>query len=1105
MGLHQLVRVGRRIQTKITNISLAAILSMSGLAGSAPLFLTQKAAAAGVTDHVVINEIVSSLSSGTEWVELYNPTPNPVDISDWRLRHNSASTNFGGVFDQGTIIAPHSYYVHESTVSVLPDGGATLHLCVNNACSTDVDTVTYPALTSAESYGRLYNAASTLQIFSSPTKNANNLSPAATLSSTYVVEGGSGTDCTDVLPCGSINSAIARTSIGGTVNVAAGRYQEDVNINKAVTALGAGAESTRIVGTTGNASPLFFSSNNATVSGFTITHEYTSAELDAWTFNNNGVTFGQLTSGNVLEYSTVSLNRNGVYLNNSTGNIIRNNTITNNRTGINMTNGLAGTQITGNTISENWTVGLVSYYSGIPTDYSLLTVSGNTFDNNWYSEVLVKDTSSSTGTLNVTGNTFTDNPVTYTTSANASLNEPGFSAQKPVELEGSAVKPTDDLPTLRIYNNPSVSLQYDLPKTLNVGSGHPYSTIQSAITDASSGDTISVGPGTYTETVNVNKSLNILGAQSGVDARARSTQSETVMNAAGGAFSVTANNVSIDGFTIQGATGAPLGTGISLGNSTSGVQVRNNIIENNVFGLYLNGQNQTVEQNLFQNNNQPGSATGDAIYSDHGLQNSVVENNLFTGHSSAAIVVAGASNSNISFSNNELQNDNSVVFFNSLSVLIEDNHITNTDGSAIFLGGGNNGVTIHGNVIVGDNGSPSTGISISNSSTSPNQNVDITGNTMTGRGRGINLAAGSYSGTLDVNLNSLVGNNLASTNAVEINNAAGVTINANNNWWGSNLGPSSSLFLGSVTADSWCADDTCTPPFLSASGGITTLPADEPIDLSGLLAVSGNTATVEFPNANNVVVTTATSTGSVTVQIEKGTVVQSSSTWDGIITPPTVQSSSSVSVPTTSGFVTTVATVIEVGSSEETLTFDNPVRLFIPGQGNSKIGFIRAGEATFNEITTPCLDDTLAGAIAAIIGNGECKVKVGNDMVVWTKHFTKFVTYTTAPTPVSGGSSAGNTGSASSASSTTTAKPAFTPAFAAAATDVLGSTSTAPQTSSTNTGVQASVAQAKAPLKSSSGKVLGLNWYWWVVILAAAGAALYGIYRMADTTERTRR
>jgi parallel beta-helix repeat protein len=271
-----------------------------------------------------------------------------------------------------------------------------------------------------------------------------------------------GGDGTWLKPYNSIQTGISNVGVNGTVSVAAGTYNENVVLNKQATVQGAGEATTKIVATDGNATPVTFSSNNATLDGFTITHEYTSTELTAWNFNNNGVAFGQFTTGNTLSNSTVSLSRNGVYFNRSQGNKVIDNTITNNRTGINMTNTVNDTQITGNTISDNWTIGLVMYSATptLATDLSTVTVSGNTFDQNWYSEILIKDAPLFTGTLNVTNNTFTDAPVTYSTSSSAALNEPGFAALQPVSLGGTAVKPAQELPTLRIYNAGDAAFDY---------------------------------------------------------------------------------------------------------------------------------------------------------------------------------------------------------------------------------------------------------------------------------------------------------------------------------------------------------------------------------------------------------------------------------------------------------------------------------------------------------------------------------------------------------------------------------------------------------------------------------------------------------------------
>lgn len=322
----------------------------------------------------------------------------------------------------------------------------------------------------------------------------------------------------------SINAAIAGVEAGVTINVAEGKYHEDVVVNKAVTIIGAGADKTRIVATDGNKTALTFAADNATVSGFTITHEYTEDELAEWIFNNNGVIFNQRTTGNILRECTVSLNRNGIYLNNCQGNSIIDNVISNNRTGINMANNVDDTVISGNEIAENWTVGLVYYsLSDKPesqTDFSTVTVEDNTFDGNWYSEILLKDAPLSTGDLDVTDNEFTDDPVTYSTSSNPELNEPAFKDQKPDAegIGGDAKKPDKDIPTLRIYNCGDVRLIYDEVLTLNVGENERYQTLEAALADARDGDIINIcGDISLDDAVVIDKAVLIDGNGYSID------------------------------------------------------------------------------------------------------------------------------------------------------------------------------------------------------------------------------------------------------------------------------------------------------------------------------------------------------------------------------------------------------------------------------------------------------------------------------------------------------------------------------------------------------------------------------------------------------------
>src|SRR4029450_4800383 len=115
-----------------------------------------------------------------------------------------------------------------------------------------------------------------------------------------------------------------------------------------------------------------------------------------------------------------------------------------------------------------------------------------------------------------------------------------------------------------------------------------FASIQKGVATVEVGGTINVRAGTYNELVQVNKTITLRGAQAGVDARTRpgTPASEAII---GNSAYFTANNVVIDGFTLQGGDNAgDFGAGLYLLPTASGYQVLNNIIQNNTFGLYLN-------------------------------------------------------------------------------------------------------------------------------------------------------------------------------------------------------------------------------------------------------------------------------------------------------------------------------------------------------------------------------------------------------------------------------------------------------------------------------------------------------------------------------------
>jgi TusA-related sulfurtransferase len=303
-----------------------------------------------------------------------------------------------------------------------------------------------------------------------------------------------------------------------------------------------------------------------------------------------------------------------------------------------------------------------------------------------------------------------------------------------------------------------------------------FNTIQAAVNAASPGDTILVCAGTYSEAVNVNKTLTIRGAQFSVDARDPSRAaavppaSESVVTGVGNngvtPFNITANGVVVDGFTVQGASNVnQFGFAILIGAGTSGTQILNNVIQNNIAGISLannSGTSQTViRANLIRDNNVAGPVSGTGIYTDQfnaggTLTNVLINNNTFSNDQNVAVLLGSTqsgSQSNVTVSNNIMDgNGNGVLAFNLSSSSVRRNTITNSAGSQVVVGGGVTGLSISENFIqngatrgirVGDfgGGSPNSGVtaicnSIENNPTAGLDNGD----------------SPNYTGTLDARL-----------------------------------------------------------------------------------------------------------------------------------------------------------------------------------------------------------------------------------------------------------------------------------------------------------------------------------------------------------------
>ena len=242
-----------------------------------------------------------------------------------------------------------------------------------------------------------------------------------------------------------------------------------------------------------------------------------------------------------------------------------------------------------------------------------------------------------------------------------------------------------------------------------------------------------------------------------------------------------ASNNTISGNTITGPVGGTDDTAIGLANNCAG----------NMIGGATTADGNTITMAT--------SGTGNlyAIYmqANVGANANTISNNTITG-GQRAVQFDGppGTTGTTTITKNIISGQafGGIMSYCQGSLVITDNTITGTDRPLEFWQSG-----------VGD--------------------ITISGNTLTSTAYDV-INAGSFA-TMTVH-----NNNLSSTGSTAINNRTNTSIDAENNWWGSAVGPGASQISGPVDFTPWCTDATCLHTAPDASGNV---------NLSGNISVPG--------------------------------------------------------------------------------------------------------------------------------------------------------------------------------------------------------------------------------------------------------------------------